>query len=377
MSSQRTHGENIPLTDTQKDLLKEWFYEKKNFVGRDKLFQLIQDEPERPTRRQVQNWLNDQKIHQVHLIPKRSATIKPIIVSKPGFNYQIDLIDMGETADGDYRYIFTMIDSFSRKAYAEPLKNKDAETVWDAYDKIVKENKLKPSIVMSDNGSEFMAVLNKKLEGANIKHWTGTPGRPQSQGIIERFNGTIKKYIEQGISISKKKEWVRYLKTYIDNYNNTPRRTIKEAPNEVNDENKDLIAQRIRDRAAKMNINDKADLKVGDKVRKKIFKGKLDKYSKPNWSEDLHTISRVIKSKKPYIRTRYEIDDIRTGDPDYNNYGRLDVLKVSKVELPPKPEPKPKPPPKKKVEVVITPPKPKKEEKEIIGRTTRSGRKFG
>lgn len=367
---------SVPLTDAQKQLLNEWFYEKKNFVGRDKLFQLIKDLPNAPARRQVQNWLNDQKTHQLHLIPKRSATIKPIITSKPGFNFQIDLIDMGDSADGAYRYIFTMIDSFSRKAYAEPLKNKDAATVWEAYDKIVTENKLKPSIVMSDNGSEFMAILNKKLENAGVKHWTGTPGRPQSQGIIERFNGTIKKYIEQGITSTKKKEWVRYLQTYINNYNNTPRTTTKTAPNEVNAENKEVVAQRIRDRAAKMNIDDKKDLMVGDTVRKKIFKGKLDKYSKPNWSEELHVVSRIISAKKPYIRTRYEIDDTRTGDPDYNNYGRNDLLKVNKVELPPKPQPKA--PPKKKVVVEAPKEKPKQMvNKEIVGRTTRSGRKFG
>lgn len=370
---------NKLLTTEQQDLLKDWFYTKKNYVGRDRLFELIKDEPNRPTRRQVQKWLNDQQVHQIHLIPKRSTTIKPILTSKPGFNIQIDLVDMGENADGAFRYIFTMIDSFSRKAYAKPLKDKEASTVSDAYFELAEENDIKPKIVMSDNGSEFMSILNKKLEEQGIKHWTGIPGRPQSQGIIERFNGTLKRYIQQGISATKNKNWVRWLPTYLNNYNNTQNRTIDKAPNEVDDLNKEVVAQKLRDRANKMNVADKNDVKIGDKVRKKIFKGKLDKYSKPNWSDELHTVSRVIKSKKPYIRTRYEIDDIRKGDPLYNNYGRADILKVTKVEKPPKPpSAKPKPPPKekpKKVEVVEAPPKPKVE-KEIVGRTTRSGRKF-
>jgi IS30 family transposase len=367
---------NIPLSEQQENLLKDWFYTKKNYVGRDKLFQLIKDEPNRPTRAQVQQWLNNQKVHQLHLIPKKSTTIKPIIVTKPGLNIQIDLIDMGEHAYNDWRYIFTMIDSFSRKAYAEPLKSKDAQTVNNAYFKIANQHDIKPKIVMSDNGSEFMSILNKKLEEDGIKHWTGTPGRPQSQGIIERFNGTLKKYIEQGITATNNKNWVSQLQTYMDNYNNTPRRTTETAPNDINEINRQEIADKIRARANKHNIADKLDLNIGDKVRKKIFKGKLDKYSKPNWSDELHTVSRIIKAKKPYIRTRYEIDDIRSGDPLYNNYARNDLLKVEKVEKPPKPEAKPKPPPKPKKIVEAPKEKPKQIEKEIVGRTTRSGKKF-
>jgi hypothetical protein len=54
-----------------------------------------------------------------------------------------------------YNYILTAIDYFSRKVWARPLKNKEAETIRNALESIFTEMTITPHILQSDNGREF------------------------------------------------------------------------------------------------------------------------------------------------------------------------------------------------------------------------------
>ena len=50
-----------------------------------------------------------------------------------------------------------------------------------------------PSILQSDNGTEFCnGILNKLCEMFGIKHICGSVGHPQSQGAVERANKVVK-----------------------------------------------------------------------------------------------------------------------------------------------------------------------------------------
>lgn len=53
-----------PINDKQKRLLNKLYYVKKMMFGRDKIFKYLQENyPEyKISRRQVANWLNEQKI---------------------------------------------------------------------------------------------------------------------------------------------------------------------------------------------------------------------------------------------------------------------------------------------------------------------------
>ena len=55
------------------------------------------------------------------------------------------------------------------------------------------ENSMPPSILQSDNGTEFCnGILNKLCEMFGIKHICGSVGHPQSQGAVERANKVVK-----------------------------------------------------------------------------------------------------------------------------------------------------------------------------------------
>jgi len=318
-----------PLTKEQTILLRKKYYQEKNYFGRDKLYNLIKFEPGHPTKEQVGEWLKTQEIHQLHLKQKRSTTLKPIVLKKPDSLYEIDVVDMGEYADGDNRYILTMIDVFSRFAYAAIMKNKDEKSVLKAFKSIVKEV---PQItrLQSDNGSEFTnATFKNYLKAEDIKQNLTVPGKPQTNGVIERFNGTLKGMIQKDFSATLNKEWSSKLQTLVDNYNNSFHDTIKMSPTEARI-NTSKAFENVKTKAEKHVGRKYLDIVVGDQVRLKIFKGKLEKHSTKNWSMDLYTIDKIVQPKQPYNSTTYRIK----GDPHV--YSRNDIQLIKAVKKPPK-----------------------------------------
>ena len=86
----------------------------------------------------------------------------------------MDLIDLGEKLIYDnlgFRYVLTVIDTFSKHAWAQPLKSKEWLEVAEAFKEILKFEI--PHLLQSDNGgnlriSEWMKLqitttLNKYL----------------------------------------------------------------------------------------------------------------------------------------------------------------------------------------------------------------------
>jgi hypothetical protein len=317
------------LTTQQKNLLKQKYYNEKNYFGRDKLFNLLKNEPNAPTKQQVGDWLKTQQVHQLHLKQKKSTVIKPVIVKTPSSLYEIDLIDMGDDQDEKARYILTLIDVFSRFAYAQLLKKKDAKSVLQAFKVILKDID-KITVLQSDNGSEFIdANFKKFLAQKKIKHILTIPGKPQSNGVIERFNGTLKSMLHKDITATLNNEWSDNLQTYIDNYNNSYHETIKMTPVEAKINTGDAL-KNVQLQATKHTGRKYQDIKVGDLVRKKIFKGKLEKHSKRNWTNDTYKIFKIVQPQKPYNSTKYYLED------DNKPYSRNDIQLVKEIKLPPK-----------------------------------------
>lgn len=59
-----------------------------------------------------------------------------------------------------YRYICTMLDRFSGKVGAEPLRRKDAKLVLECIKKTLKNwNKENISVLASDNGTKFEGAV--------------------------------------------------------------------------------------------------------------------------------------------------------------------------------------------------------------------------
>ena len=61
-------------------MLNQEYYTKKNMVGRDKLYFSLKRQygPDAPTQKAINDWLQQQNVHQVHRRQFASKTITPI-----------------------------------------------------------------------------------------------------------------------------------------------------------------------------------------------------------------------------------------------------------------------------------------------------------
>ena len=84
------------------------------------------------------------------------------------------------------------MDFATRYPEAVPLRKIDADTVADALCQTFSRFGL-PDELLSDRGSNFLSkVLTALLNMLKIAHLKTSPYHPQSNGMLERFHGTLK-----------------------------------------------------------------------------------------------------------------------------------------------------------------------------------------
>ena len=133
----------------------------------------------------------------------RSDNPRRPLPSRPGELVQTDTIHYVCPLTYKRRYVYTVIDLFSRMTYAEVhhriLPGLAASTVLRAQDSWG----FKVCIVQADNGPEFSRYFEQTLKrnGTQVRH--SRLGRPNDNAHIERFNRTIQEEC-LGCSISSR-----------------------------------------------------------------------------------------------------------------------------------------------------------------------------
>ena len=206
--------------------------------------------------------------------------------------WSADLDDLQEwKADNDgYKYILTVIDIFSKIAWAKPLRSKTGKEVYQNLKQIIKENGKKPANLWVDEGKEF---YNKDVKKLKIKLYSTYSKNKAS--IIERFNRTLKTKMWKKFTELQTRRWVDILPHLINDYNNTVHRTINMKPLEVKDNiNK---VQQIFIKKNLVTSNKKQKFKIGDKVRISRIKGIFEKGYYQSWSYEVFIIDKVLKTR--------------------------------------------------------------------------------
>ena len=336
-----------PITKNHLQQLNKEFYENLNFFGRDKLYNLIRDkygEDKSPSRRQVADWLKQQEINQIYAPSKGKPKDIKSSMTTPNKILAMDLVNMEKFEVRGYKYLLNCIDMSSRFIYSVALKNKTENEVLNGFKKIYNKSKIKA--VRSDNGSEF---INKKfkdyLEKNGIKQILSEASKPQSNGMIERANATIKELIEKSIEMDENFDWIKNLDKLISNINNSQHRITGFTPKEIqtafkNDDN-DILEKAYEKemKIRKPNIS-KEVFEIGDLVR---IHTPSDK-TRQVWSNEVYKIERVYKPKKAYSVYEYKLDAFKdrfkeeellkiVGDPQ-NKIMRTIKFVVSKLIKP-------------------------------------------
>ena len=70
--------------------------------------------------------------------------------------------DYGTKNNEGYRYVLIVIDKFTKFGWTIPLKNKYAQSITDSFSQIDKSSKLKPNLLETDDGEEYVNKTFKK-----------------------------------------------------------------------------------------------------------------------------------------------------------------------------------------------------------------------
>ncbi|KAI5148435.1 hypothetical protein ENBRE01_0316 [Enteropsectra breve] len=168
------------------------------------------------------NYTPMRTLQEIELVPIRAKRDR----------YVIDCVDMRAfQADNDgFAWILNVIDSYSKFLWSFKLKNKSAIAVVECLEQCFMDYGV-PAAIQADNGKEFANKELKALcERMNVTIIHGRPRHPQSQGMVERVNQTVKRWLGKKLHGVVRKRWIDHHRKVVYGYNVSVHRATNRAP---------------------------------------------------------------------------------------------------------------------------------------------------
>lgn len=257
-----------------------------------------------------------QIVEELHKNARKNFKRRRVIVKDINETLQADLVEMLPYAkiNKNNKYLLTVIDIFSKYAWAIPVKNKTGKEIAAAMFQILKDLSSPPKNIHTDLGKEFYNVNFKSLmEKYGINHYSTYSTMKAS--IVERFNRTLKEKMWKQFSLQGTYKWLNILQPIVNKYNDTIHSTIKMRPNQVK---KKHTAKLLSTVYANMKIFTGHKFNIGDYVRVSKYKNIFDKGYTPNWSTEIFKIIKVqITNPVTYLLQDYQNEPVKGGFYEY------------------------------------------------------------
>lgn len=275
------------------------------------------------TKRSIVNELHKPLRHN---FPRRKVIVK-------GFNdlFQADLVDLKKLSkeNKDVKYLLTVIDCFTKKAWAKPLMSKKGGEVSIAMESILKTLDKPPKFLCHDAGKEFnnrvFKNLMKKYGITNYNAYSDLKAQ-----TVERFNRTLKEKMWREFNVRGSYDYLSFLETLLNDYNNKIHRSTGLPPNEVNESNRYDVMKKIynlppqKKRKNSTFYKKKALFKLNTLVRVSKNRSVFEKGYLPSYSTELFKISKVKQTNPP----TYVLKDLDGNEIDGSFYSyELQVTK--------------------------------------------------
>ena len=233
--------------------------------------------------------------------PRKNYSTNKIVYNHIDEIWSIDLADMIDfkiSNNKGYRYIFIVIDNFSKYLWAIPLKNKYSQTITNEFSNILTTSKRKPLKIESDRGTEFYnSIFQNFLKSKNIQHYSRYTDKGPS--IAERVIRTVRNLLKKPVFEKGKASWIDEIQSVIKQYNNTIHHSIKMTPIQASKKsNEKLVYSNLQDRRVEL----KPKFKLGQLVRTADIKKVFSKGDSTNYSYKLYTITEIVHDTIPSYR---------------------------------------------------------------------------
>ena len=168
---------------------------------------------------------------------KKGKVFKAPLISVPPMDepfarIAMDIVGPLVRSEKGNRFILVVCDYGTKYPVAIPLKTIDAETVANALIDIFSRTGI-PREILSDQGSNFMSATIKHLCSLlHIKKLKTSPYHPQANGLVENFNGTLKKMLKC-YSDETAKDWDKNIPCVLFAYREAKHETTGFSPFEM------------------------------------------------------------------------------------------------------------------------------------------------
>ena len=104
-------------------------------------------------KKDVEKFLKTSDVYTLHKPINKPKQYRRVYTKGINYMYQIDLVDMSKYSreNNGFKFLITMIDSFSKYAWVIPIKNKEGVNVYKGLKAILLINR--PQKIQMDRGS--------------------------------------------------------------------------------------------------------------------------------------------------------------------------------------------------------------------------------
>lgn len=173
------------------------------------------------------------QVHSRKLVTDR-VPITPL--TRPSTPFEVVYLDcIGPLEPGSargHKYALSVVDLCTRWAEVIPLRSLTAKATCQGLIEVFSRCGT-PQLICSDQGTNFTAKLTAELmERLGVSVRFATPEHPQSNGIVERWNGTFKAMLRHVID-EHGGDWDRYVPCLLWAYREVPHDVTGVSPFEL------------------------------------------------------------------------------------------------------------------------------------------------
>lgn len=154
------------------------------------------------------------------------------MISTPFQRIAMDIVGPLEKSSSGYRFILVICDYATRYPEAFPLRSITTPKVISALVQLFSRVGF-PKEILTDQGTNFTSRLMQQLhQQLGIKALRTTPYHPQTDGLVERFNHTLKNMLRKFVSDTGK-DWDKWLPFLLFAYREVPQASTGFSPFEL------------------------------------------------------------------------------------------------------------------------------------------------